>query len=100
MPDTSAAARELREHIAGLFDAFVEGGEGRLAEFLQEVEDDIAALWTVPAERQERYLRRLEHQVRGIIEVQRLELIGTTKAGVARAITLAFKLAVRLVSAL
>jgi len=88
----------LVEHIAQLFEAFVEQGEARLGDFLEEIEGDLAELWTVPLERQPRYLRRIELQALALLEVQRIETINTTKQGLARAITLGLRLALRVLT--
>lgn len=98
MTKLNGNARAIADFIADAFDGLVENGEKRLGDFLAEIEEDLADLWTVPADRQERYLRRMEHQVLGLLELQRIETVNTTKAGLARAITLGIKLALRVVT--
>lgn len=88
-------ARIVADHIAELFEEFVQSGEKRVGDFVGEIESDLADLWTVPVERQERFLRRIELQALGLLELQRIETINTTKAGLAKAITLGLRLALK-----
>lgn len=89
-------AREVAEFIAGLFRASADEGAAQAEAFVAEIEQDIAELWTVPVERQERYLRRIELQAVALIELQRIRLVNTTKRGFAAAITEGIRLALRL----
>jgi hypothetical protein len=94
----SNPGQAIVEHIAALFAEFARDGEARLGDFLEELEGDLADLWTVPLERQPRYLRRMELQALALLEVQRIETINTTKQGLARAITLGLRLALRVLT--
>lgn len=89
-------AREIAEFVEGLLRSTADDATAHIADFLAEIEQDIAELWTVPPERQERYLRRIELQIVALVEIQRIRLVSTTKRGLASAITHAIRLALRL----
>lgn len=89
----------LTDHIAELFKEFVESGEKRLADFLAEIEEDLTLVWTVPQERQARFLQRLEHQVLGVLEAQRIETVNMTKAGLAKTISVAIRFLIKTLAA-
>ena len=83
--------------VEGLFEAFVLGGRELAAPVLAGVEADLAGLWQVPPDRQARYLARIEAQVLALAEQERLHVVGMTRRSLARAITLALRLAVRVI---
>lgn len=99
MSHLNGNAQAIADHIADLFNAFVADGGKRYADFIAEIEEDLAEVWTVPVERQARYLRRIELQTMALIEIQRLQIVQTTKQGLAQAISLGIKLALRALAA-
>lgn len=98
MSSTQQASAALRDLIAGLFDSFVKDGERRLADFLTEIEGDLAEVWTVPVERQERFLRRMELQMLGLLELQRIETVQATRQVVAHTVILAIRTLFRFIT--
>lgn len=89
--------RAVTDFVAELFGNLVESGEKRVAEFMAAMEQDIVDLWTVPPERQARFLERIELQALGLMELQRIEAVNTTKVGLAQAITAGLRLALRFI---
>ena len=62
------------------------------------IEADIAGLWTVPVERQARYLGNVEAQLAALVESERLRVLGMTKRAFVQAISLALRLALRVMT--
>lgn len=90
--------RHAREMVDELLSSVVIGGRELAEPVLRGVEEDLAGLWTVPVERQARYLARIEAQLLALIEQERLRFVGATRRSIARAITLALRLAVRVIT--
>lgn len=90
--------RELGEFIAELFEAMVEDGSTHVADFLAELEEDLRSVHEVPPERQQRFLRRIELQAVGLMELQRLELINASKQALAASITAGIRMALAILT--
>ena len=72
-------ADHLRRPLEDALQALTVEGRRAAVQLLEDIDADVAALHTVPAERQEQYLRRIEAQVRASVERQRIAVVRVSR---------------------
>lgn len=87
---------KVRELIAELSDAYVDGGREAARPFVEGMAHDLDQLWTVPVERQDAFLERMGKQALALPELGRLSLVGIGRHQFVAAITIALRFATRI----
>lgn len=96
--DTKHRTKAIRDALTLLVEDYIEDGKRHVSTFLLELEDDLDQIWTVPAERQARFLRRIQLQAAGIVEIERLRTIGLGRDAFTAALSATLKTLIRILA--
>lgn len=84
-----------REFICDLAGAFVDGGAAKVHPFIEGLATDLDQLWTVPINRQEQFLTRMQLHARALPELGRLHMANSAQDAFLRSIVAAIRFAMK-----